>query len=185
MDWDKLKREYVTTDISQRKLAKKYDIPYSNLSRMATKDKWSDARTQFKSRVNAKSLAKAEAKATDYKSFLYDIAYRVAGQLNDLINEYGIAQLIALGVTPKDLTGAIKELEDALRRSGHALQHVRHLRELLDGPGEVLDILDEGLNITNRQSFMDCQITTKHTDTNITGIGDEACDRLHDTGHEL
>ena len=114
MDWDKLKREYVTTDISQRKLAKKYDIPYSNLSRMATKDKWSDARTQFKSRVNAKSLAKAEAKATDYKSFLYDIAYRVAGQLNDLINEYDIAQLIALGVKPKDITGAIKELEDAL-----------------------------------------------------------------------
>ena len=97
MDWDKLKREYVTTDISQRKLAKKYDIPYSNLSRMATKDKWSDARTQFKSRVNAKSLAKAEAKATDYKSFLYDIA-----------------QLIAPGVKPKDITGAIKELEDAL-----------------------------------------------------------------------
>ena len=32
----------------------------------------------------------------------------------DLINEYGIAQLISLGVKPKDITGAIKELEDAL-----------------------------------------------------------------------
>ena len=37
----------------------------------------------------------------------------------------------------------VQKLEHPLSGSGHALQHVGHLCQLLDGLGEVLDVLDE------------------------------------------
>lgn len=42
-----------------------------------------------------------------------------------------------------------QELKDTLGGRGHALEHVGHLGQLLDGLGEVLYILDEGLDITD------------------------------------
>lgn len=156
VDWDKLKREYVTTDISQRKLAKKYDIPYSNLSRMATKDKWSDARTQFKSRVNAKSLAKAEAKATDYKSMLYDLAYKVAQQLTDLVEGNDIETLISAGVKPRDITGAIKDLEDALHvKSAADLKEQEARIRKLQKEAEGTDAAEKNIEVKIDESLKD------------------------------
>ena len=43
----------------------------------------------------------------------------------------------------------VQEFEHPLGGSGHALQHIGHLRKLLDGLGKVFDVLDKGLNITN------------------------------------
>ena len=114
MDWDKLKREYITTSISYRSLAAKYKVPLSNLNRIASRDKWYEQRVQYRHRVDTKSLAKSESQATNYKSFLYDLAYKVASQLNDMTNNMTVAELAAAGIKPRDITGAIKDLEDAL-----------------------------------------------------------------------
>lgn len=114
MDWDKLKREYITTTISYRGLAAKYKVPLSNLNRIASRDKWYEQREQYRHRVDTKSLAKSESQATNYKSFLYDLAYKVASQLNDMTNNMTVAELAAAGIKPRDITGAIKDLEDAL-----------------------------------------------------------------------
>lgn len=114
MDWDKLKREYVTGQISYRKLAEKYGVPFGTLKHNAKVGNWCEERTRYRDRVNTKSIAKAEAKATDYKSMLYDLALKVAGQLNDMTDSMSISDLAAIGVKPRDITGAIKDLEDAL-----------------------------------------------------------------------
>ena len=45
---------------------------------------------------------------------LYDLAYKVAQQLTDLVEGNDIVTLISAGVKPRDITGAIKDLEDAL-----------------------------------------------------------------------
>ena len=47
------------------------------------------------------------------------------------------------------LFGLVQELEHALGSGGHALQHVGYLCQLLDGLGEIADILDKSLDITD------------------------------------
>lgn len=114
VDWKKIKTEYITTNTSYRKLAKKYDIPFNTIQCRAKKEKWVELRKQHQDNIVSKSVEKAEENAIDYKSDLYDLAYKVATQLKDMINENTISDLVAMGIKPRDITGAIKDLEDAL-----------------------------------------------------------------------
>ena len=114
VDWKKIKTEYITTNTSYRKLAKNYDIPFNTLQCRAKKEKWVELRKQHQDNIVTKSVEKAEENAIDYKSDLYDLAYKVATQLKDMINENTISDLVAMGIKPRDITGAIKDLEDAL-----------------------------------------------------------------------
>ena len=114
VDWKKIKTEYITTNTSYRKLAKNYDIPFNTLQCRAKKEKWVELRKQYQDNIVTKSVEKAEENAIDYKSDLYDLAYKVATQLKDMINEKTISELVAMGIKPRDITGAIKDLEDAL-----------------------------------------------------------------------
>lgn len=114
MDWDELKREYVTTNISYRKMSEKYNIPFGTLKRNAINGRWYEQREQFRNKVDTESLENAKDKAIDYKSVLYDLAYKVAQELSDMAQKYDMETLIAKGIKPRDITGAIKDLEDAL-----------------------------------------------------------------------
>lgn len=114
VDWKKIKTEYITTNTSYRKLAKKYDIPFNTIQCRAKKEKWVELRNQYQDNIVSKSIKKAEESSIDYKSDLYDLAYKVATQLKDMINENTISDLVAMGIKPRDITGAIKDLEDAL-----------------------------------------------------------------------
>lgn len=114
VDWKKLKTEYITTNTSYRKLAKKYDIPFNTIQCRAKKEKWVELRNQYQDNIVAKSVKKAEENSIDYKSAIYDLAYKVAMQLNDMTDKNTISDLVAIGIKPRDITGAIKDLEDAL-----------------------------------------------------------------------
>ena len=59
VNWEEIKVEYITTDISLRKLAKKYDIPQSNINRRCSNEKWVEQREQYKSKVTAKTVEKS------------------------------------------------------------------------------------------------------------------------------
>lgn len=113
-DWNAVKTEYITTSISYRKLCEKHNIPFNTLQCRAKKEKWVEARRKHQDKIVAKSVKKAESKAVDYKKTLYEIAYKVARQLNDMTEQNTIFDLAAMGIKPKDITGAIKDLEDAL-----------------------------------------------------------------------
>lgn len=114
MDWNKIKTEYITTSISYRKLAEKYETPFNTLQCRARKEKWVELRKKHQDKIVTKSVARAESRAVDYKSTLYDLAFKVAKQLSDMTDEMSISQLSAIGIKPRDITGAIKDLEDAL-----------------------------------------------------------------------
>ena len=114
VDWKKVKTEYITTTISYRKLAEKNDIPFNTLQCRAKKEKWVELRQRHQDKIVAKSVEKAEESAIDYKSAIYDLAYKVATQLNELTDNKTILELVKIGIKPRDITGAIKDLEDAL-----------------------------------------------------------------------
>ena len=58
VDWLAIKTEYITTDISQRKLAKKYGLAVSTVARKSTDEGWVKQREQHKSNVLSKTTEK-------------------------------------------------------------------------------------------------------------------------------
>lgn len=58
VDWEKVRIEYITTDTSQSKLAKKYGLPKSTIAQRSLRESWVEKREQFKSKVETKTLAK-------------------------------------------------------------------------------------------------------------------------------
>ena len=59
VNWEKIKLEYITTDTSQTKLAKKYGVPLSNIARRCTKEKWVELRDNYKRDVTVKTAKKS------------------------------------------------------------------------------------------------------------------------------
>lgn len=55
-EWEKIKTEYVTTDISYRKLAEKYGMAYGRLQTRGFNEKWQEARTEYKENLFNKSV---------------------------------------------------------------------------------------------------------------------------------
>lgn len=62
IDWDKIKTEYVTTDISQRGLIKKYKLNNVDLAKHSKNEGWVKLRKEYKAKTTAKTIAKISCK---------------------------------------------------------------------------------------------------------------------------
>lgn len=114
MDWNVIKTEYITTNISYRRLAEKYGVPFNTVGERAKREKWTELRRQHSDKIVTKTVQKAEDNWVNYKSVLYDLAYKIAGQLGEMTDRSSVEDLALMGIKPRDITGAIKDLEDAL-----------------------------------------------------------------------
>lgn len=64
-NWKKIKAEYIKGGISLRDIAKKYNVPYSTISKRAASEKWSDARQTRGIKMESKLVEKiADQQAT-------------------------------------------------------------------------------------------------------------------------
>ena len=79
----------------------------------------------------------------------------------------------------------LKELENALGCGRHLLQHVRDLRKLGDRLREVPDVLDERLDVADRDDAANLEIRAEHRDDHVPEIRDEVHDRHHEPRDEL
>lgn len=120
VDWNKIKTEYITTNTSYRELCKKYNIAPTTLYNQGKRGEWVKLREQHRSGIVAKAAKEAEKKAVNYKSVLYELAYKMALQLKDMAEEHTLQDLTMMGIKPRDITGAIKDLEDALHVKSEA-----------------------------------------------------------------
>lgn len=82
-NWDELKTEYETSDISYRDMAKKYNIPLNTLNDAARKAKWVEARKQYRQLVCAKTR---ELASDEKASKLAGIAF-AADKMSDVIQK--------------------------------------------------------------------------------------------------
>ena len=55
-EWEEIKTEYVTTDISYRKLAQKYGMAYGRLQTRGFNEKWQEEREAYKENLFKKSV---------------------------------------------------------------------------------------------------------------------------------
>ena len=108
MDWNKLKAEYIAGGTSYRKLAKKYDIEYHSLQRIATKEGWAKLKSQAKAKSEAK-MVDTIAKDISKKSVkINDVADKLLDKIIYLLDELELAD----SQTIKQCTSALKDIKD-------------------------------------------------------------------------
>ena len=79
----------------------------------------------------------------------------------------------------------VQELKDPLGGGGHGLEHVGDLCNLGDGLGEVLHVLDEGLDVAYHDDTVHGQHAAGHGHGHITQVAHKVHDGLHHAGEEL
>lgn len=72
VNWEEIKTEYITTDISQRKLAAKYGIGPAAIATRSKNEEWVKAREQYKSKTIAKTLEKSSTREANRLARLMD-----------------------------------------------------------------------------------------------------------------
>ena len=93
-NWEIIKTEYITTDISHRKLASKYSVPLSNIQRRSKAENWVDCRSQYKAKVTSKTLEKSANRESNRLAKLMDVTSKAIDVLaktfedNDQFNRY-------------------------------------------------------------------------------------------------
>lgn len=107
-DWAKIKLEYITTDISCRKLAEKHRVSESTLFKKCSREQWEALRRQHGCDVEAAILSEEASKVATRASKLAD----TADMLLDKIAT-GIASApIVTPTAAKNYSDALKNLKD-------------------------------------------------------------------------
>ena len=104
-DWNKIRREYITTGASQRDLSKKYGVSKSLIARKAKEENWLEKRGQYVGKVDAKVEQKTESILVDQTARLYEAT-------NKLLDK--VFQLLDLddALAPRDLKSLSSTLMD-------------------------------------------------------------------------
>lgn len=119
-DWGRIKKEYVTTDISLRKLAEKHDVAESTIFKRCSKEKWEALRKQQASNVEAKFLERDANRKADRAVALMEAA--------DLLLEKTVNGMSAYRELPAT---AAKNYSDALKniKEVHMIRSEEDIRE--------------------------------------------------------
>jgi len=122
-DWVTIKTEYVTTTISTRKLAEKWDVPYNTIRDRAIRESWTEARQEFRRKAADRTeqmVADAIcSESAGYISTLMDAANLASRAVYDALSNLGGA-LITKAKDIKDMVDAIKIIHDMYANSSEA-----------------------------------------------------------------
>ena len=86
-DWQAIKTEYITTDTSYRKLAKKHDIHYKVISERGKNEGWVELRSQYQDKTLTKTLDKISNKSADKMARIDTLADKLLEKLEQAITE--------------------------------------------------------------------------------------------------
>ena len=103
-DWQKIRAEYITTDISYRKLADKYGLDQATIARKAKKEDWVSKRQHHADKTQAKILDADTKNKADRAARLMTVADKLLKKVELAVDQEGFLS-----------AGAIKNLSDALK----------------------------------------------------------------------
>lgn len=88
VDWNKVRAEYMTGNIGQRKLAEKYGISYPTLRDRAQREKWTQGVDVQRDKIVEKTLQKTADKIADNAAIAADIKKRLLLRLGRIEEKY-------------------------------------------------------------------------------------------------
>lgn len=86
-DWVKIEVEYISTDISLKKLAEKHSIPIGTIQDKSKKNKWSEKRDEFRCKTIEKALQKVEKSTVERISTIMRASDKLADQIEDALQD--------------------------------------------------------------------------------------------------
>lgn len=123
-DWIKIKNEYINTSISQRKLAEKYGISVSTLTKRANKEKWQQEKetqcNKIETKVQQKTADKIVKSEVDRIANILALGDKLSAKIDKAIGqletvlvdgeevETGIVDVRGL----RSLVQSVKDLKD-------------------------------------------------------------------------
>ena len=90
MDWKTIKTEYITTDTSYRKLAKKYNVSSTAIGNKSRKEGWVEERERYLNDTVSKTISSLSNKTADRMTRIYDISDRILEKIEQAVNELDI-----------------------------------------------------------------------------------------------
>lgn len=120
-DWNALRTEYVTTDISLPKMHEKHGTSLSALKDRCAKEGWVAAREEYRAEVGQRVVQKAVDAEVARLEGLKENAGLISSLINMNLVSLTAAQLVAEGVTEdgvkmvKDLTAALKQISEVMK----------------------------------------------------------------------
>lgn len=87
VNWKKIKTEYITTSISQRKIAEKYEIPFPTLRDRCVNEKWYEKKKAHHDKVVTNAVSRIAEKQTDLLVEEFETACRFVNLLKNSLDE--------------------------------------------------------------------------------------------------
>ena len=135
VNWEQIKFEYVTTDVSQRELSRKYGISLSTIGHRSKVEGWVSERERYRGKVATKTLNKTAERESNRLARLIDTTNRAVGVVEKAFadeqqfNRYVVSEATVPGCSEvsekifakvdtkalKDLTAVLKDLTGLMR----------------------------------------------------------------------
>ena len=112
IDWKTIETEYVTTDISHRGLAEKYDICRSTICKKAAEDKWSDKRKEHRAKTVSEAVNAVGKTQAEQTAKLFRVSGLLLNKVQKLLEEN--EELLADTSAMKDVSVVLKNLKELL-----------------------------------------------------------------------
>ena len=109
-DWQAIKTEYITTQISYRALEKKYGINYKVIADKGKKEGWSQLRSQHKDKTLTKTLDAVSKKQVDRAAKLISVADLLLNKVQSIVEDH--PELLVNTQSIKNLSGVLKDIKD-------------------------------------------------------------------------
>ena len=109
-DWQAIKTEYITTQISYRALEKKYGINYKVIADKGKKEGWSQLRSQHKDKTLTKTLDAVSKKQVDRAAKLISVADLLLDKVQSIVESN--PELLVNTKSIKNLSGVLKDIKE-------------------------------------------------------------------------
>lgn len=107
-DWEKIKAEYITTEVSVRDLAQKYGVHYTTIGKKASKEGWQELRQQQTNTTLTKILTAVTDQKVDRATKLYNAADELLEKIVSGISSVAIVSPNAA----KNYSDALKNIKE-------------------------------------------------------------------------
>lgn len=153
IDWIKIRTEYETTNISQRKLSEKHDVSYNTLKDKANREKWAKSKEETHIKIASKTHQKAIEKISDDKSDRnirhLNVWDKILNKIDDLASKdkwtiYTINGIVEIDVEPKDLTNLAAAMDKVQKgqRLAEGLDKNLHNDNLQENNDKIMRLAD-------------------------------------------
>lgn len=137
MDWDAIKQEYISTNISQRELAEKYGVSVSSLGKKCASEGWSSLRKKFRKKVEKKTMEKISRKKACELAKIGDCADKLVRLIDDSLNDTATVRQTIVKIVPSE------DDEDEAEVEEYCLQKLdtKYLRQMTAAMKDLMIIL--------------------------------------------